>query len=145
MWDCYSQILHHEGFESGIAISVCVFFLNLNLSMNPHSGRFQMDSIVIITIDRHITIHVVHIYYLLQNGFENLGPFVIYCLYFAMLVIEFSCQLFTDMDALRNWRSSNKFSYKYQPLTNTDGEIKPLLDSPLDCAEFLNDPVSSFF
>ena len=82
---------------------------------------------------------------MLQNGFENLGPFVIYSLYFAMLVIEFSCQLFTDMDALRNWRSGNKFSYKYQPLTNTDGEIKPLLDCTHDCVEFLKDPVSSFF
>lgn len=81
---------------------------------------------------------------LMQDGFEIVELFMVYCVYYGLVVIQFICQFFADTGVLYNWCDQSRGSYRYKPLANSTGELEPLVDSKQDVPQFLLDPVRLF-
>ena len=82
-----------------------------------------------------------HVNYIFQNGIGQVGPYVVYYVYFALVLVEFICQFFPDENALKDWKHKlaaiDESSEDYY-------EKKPLLDRSQNGAEFLYDEVLIF-
>ena len=76
-----------------------------------------------------------------------MAPFVVHYVYFALVLVQFICQLFSDINALKNW--SYRVPGNYETLSDKDQEDEPLLDKTQNRADFFSDevniPVSKIF
>ncbi len=75
-----------------------------------------------------------------QADVETTGPFVIHCIYFGLVIVQFVCQLFSDTAAWYNWRKKDKH-FQYERLTSGDGESEYLLAHSGNVPDFFHDPV----
>ena len=66
-----------------------------------------------------------------QHGFANRDSFVLFCVYICLVLVQFICQLFSDVAALQNWRYP------------ANEEAKFLLCNGGTGPEFMNDHVST--
>ena len=61
---------------------------------------------------------------LLQGADVHVTSLVIFYIYFALVLVEFVCQLFSDYTALRNWNSGGKCEIQRSEKTPLLGEVK---------------------